>query len=271
MVIYIDVLFVLNFYVTALLIKSTAFLLRTPVSTARLLAGAGLGGLSSLLILADTKDGFALFLLKVLIGLMITFAAFQFSGIKSLIKRTGLFVAVNLFFAGVMLALWFVAAPKGMVLNNGFVYFDISFLALTVGTAAAYFLLKLLRRMLEAKFSASRRYEIILRVGENTTRFNAVADTGNNASEPFSGLPVIIAPRDKLTAVYNRVSLEENGKLRMVPVNTINSYCLLPSFRPDSLRLDGRETEAYIGVLDSAVLCEGSGGDAIFNPKLLGV
>ena len=62
---------------------------------------------------------------------------------------------VNFVFAGAMTALFVFASPKGMVIRNGTVYFNISALALVLGTVAAYGIIKLVTYLFRQKNTAA--------------------------------------------------------------------------------------------------------------------
>ena len=96
-------------------------------------------------------------------------------------------------------------------------------------------------------------------------------DTGNLLTEPFSGLPVIVARRNSLVQVLPKgfPTGQENGNLRVIPYSAVGGEGLLCAFRPQSveLRLGRRKqsVECYVAVSDSL---EGE-YDGIINPKLL--
>lgn len=97
--------------------------------------------------------------------------------------------------------------------------------------------------------------------------FSALCDSGSFASEPISGLPVIIV---KSSAVYewSRQLRSEVCplRLRMVPLHGIGGDCLLTGFLPDKVMIGGREVSAVIAVQESGA--DFAGYDAVLPAAL---
>ena len=141
-VIYADVLFILNVYITyALLMLSALFLGLTP-KRMRLLFAAVLGGFSSFLIFIPELSAALLGLLRPVLCLVFSVVAFSYKGVKQLIRQTLIFLCVNFAFAGLMFALWYFVSPSAVYYNSGIVYFDIDALSLFIITAIYYLIVK---------------------------------------------------------------------------------------------------------------------------------
>ena len=125
MTIYVDVLFVLNFFITYLLLLLTKSLVKFTSKAGRLLFGALIGGVYSLVILAPNLNFFASLIGKLLVSMLIVAASFNIKRLTVFLKTLACFYFSNMLFLGIILALWFWIKPKGIVVNNGIPYFSI--------------------------------------------------------------------------------------------------------------------------------------------------
>jgi len=269
--IYIDLLVIINLYITFFLLRATAAFLHRKVSTRRILAGSFAGGVSSLIILLPPLPFLLNILVKVVTGSLIVLIVFGCKSRREFLKNALIFIIINIVFAGFTLLLWFFAAPLGMEFNNSVVYFDISFVALIVTTALAYGLIRILRYILDVKHAAERTYKVRISIGGVTVTLDAVADSGNLLTDYFSGLFVIIVPQATLG-----VRVEDLGLPRLLPYNTIDSSGLIPAFRAQEIviqsdNMPDKAVNALVGITesDSGALNETANTPAIFNPKLL--
>jgi len=154
--------------------------------------------------------------------------------------------------------LWFFAAPLSMEYNNGFAYFEISFVTLVITTAIAYFIIRGLRYIIDAKQVGQRKFTAEITVSGETVELDALADSGNLLTDYFTGLPVIVCPQS---------AVMPPEKFRLLPYNTIDSNGLIPVFRAEKIIIKtdgvpGKSVNALIGITDN-------NSPAIFNPKLL--
>ena len=78
MVIYVDVLFVVNFFITYLLLISTSFFAKSEIKQYRAVIASVLGGLYSLVIIFDKLNFLLSAIGKIFASLLIVFVAFGF-------------------------------------------------------------------------------------------------------------------------------------------------------------------------------------------------
>ncbi len=263
-VIYVDVLFSVNFFITFFLLLVTEKLSKRSGKIWRLVLASFIGGAYSFVIFADELNFAVSFLGKLAAACIIVFAAFKYMGIKVFIKETAIFFFVNFLFVGIIVGLWLIFKPKGIVINNSTVYFNISAKVLLVTALAAYLISVIVIRIYNGKTSAKELYSITVHIGEKQTRFFAFADSGNNLREPFSEFPVIVAEKK----LFENIECQ-----RLIPYKTIGGEGVLPAFKPDKVEIStsrgSAETqEIYIALSDSVKRGEYQG---IINPKILNV
>ena len=138
LIIYIDVLLVVNLYINYFLVRGTSLMLRRKVSPRRVILASAVGAVGSLLILVPDLNPILCVLIKIALGIGITFAAFGRQNKIDFLISSLSFLVVSFIFGGAMTALWNIAAPAGIFVRNGTAYFDIPIIAAALFTAALY-------------------------------------------------------------------------------------------------------------------------------------
>ncbi len=271
MVVYADVLVILNLYINYFLIRSTALFLRRNISKKRCVLAALIGGSGALVMLLPELPFFVIIAEKTALGALIVFAAFGRQKPADFAVCTLFFLVVSFGFAGIMMALWRFAAPYNMVFSNGVCTFDIPLAALFAFTAAAYCVVKLIRLLSDRKIRSVGISTVKIVKDDKQVSLRGLSDTGNSLCDIFSGKPVIICAADKLANVVPQCVLDYFcGKaaegIRLIPCKTVTSESLIPVFRADSVTIDGKPTDAVIGVSKNSL---GGDIDCIFDPKII--
>ncbi len=278
-VIYLDILLLLNFYITYFLAVSVSCLLHRKLRFRRRFFAAGVGSLTSLAIFLPSLSFFPNLLLKLAASSVIVLAAFGFGGIRDFLRNTAVFFLLNCLYAGVMLGLWLFVCPSGMMYNNGVSYFDIPLWLALAATAAAYLTVRLIRRVLDSKTALDKKYTLKIVTEKGSVSLSAAADSGNKLTDFFTGLPVIFCDLDKCRhicpeGVLQRIDQKENDLesikgIRLIPCSTVSGGTMAVCFKPDRLIIDDgnqkKEVEALAGFTKSGL----GGEEAIFNPAIL--
>lgn len=273
MVVYADVLIILNLYINFFLIKSTALITRRDISAKRCVAAALIGALGALVILLPELPFLVTMLIKLAMGALITFAAFGKQNPSDFAVCALFFLVISFTYAGIMMALWTFAAPFGMVWSNGTAYFDIPIAALALFTAAAYLIVKLARTFSDNRLHCNKLCRVKIAANGAEATLSGLSDTGNEACDVFSGKPVLICELSKaLPVIPSDIRDYLGGKtpegIRLIPCSTVTGNSLIPVFKPDSVTIDGKEAHALIGVSQNRL---GHSVDCIFNPKIISI
>lgn len=270
-VIYIDILLALNLFIDYLLLAATARVLQLPAGRYRLILGAVVGALCSLIILAPPLPSWATLLFQCGSAAVMTAAAFRFGGVVRYIKTVAVFFVISAVFAGVCTLVWHVFAPRGIVVQNGTLYYDVPPLLLVTLTVAAYGVLCVYDRLTRKRAALGRSYHVRICEGERELTLRALLDTGHSLVDSFSGAPVIIADRSSVMMLrdcFDMVSV--SGRVRYIPYSSLGGSGVLPSFRPSSawLLADGREADIS-GVWIAVTPTLGRGEyDALISPAV---
>lgn len=276
MVVYVDILLILNLFVDYFLLLGCCVLMKIDVKKRRLIFGAVVGSLFSLLIFV-VDFNFLLFLFfKVFSGLVLVFFTFGFPSKKVFVKAFLVFLLENFIFVGVMFCVWFAFSPPGMLWKNGVTYIEISPIVLIVGSMVAYCLTCLFNSVFCKLVGSTKLKKIKIEFNNKIVELNALYDTGNCLLEPFSKKPVCVCEFDALSeilpenlAVFLKNFSEASNKLgegfdlaydysvKLVPCNTINGESVLPAFLPQRVVVVCEKKlinyDCYVGVVNKKI------------------
>lgn len=258
--IYVDVLFAVNFFITYLLLMLTSALVKAKSETKRFLLSAFFGALYSFVIFIPEFNMLLDFILRLVASAVIVFTAFGYKRLFVFLKTLLCFYFSNMIFLGVIIAVWITFKPKGIVINNGAVYFNIPAKILLLLALFAYVLSLLLIKLYNYTVSKKEIYSLtIILKGEEYKMF-AFLDSGNKLTEPFSGYPVIIVDKSK-------ISFEAQ---RLIPYNTVGGEGVLEAFQPDKVIIsNGKKSFDSDRVYVAASNVESKEFSAILSPEIL--
>ncbi len=231
LVIYVDVLFIINFFINYFLLGVCSKFSKINAKTYRLILASLIGGLYSLIILVDNIPAPLIIVSKLLIAVIMLTVAFDFKRLSSFVKTCLVFLFSNLVFLGTIIGVCVLFKPRAVAVKNSIVYFDVSAKLLIGCALVAYLLSCLIIRFYNRKLLKKEIYTITIFADGNKATMYAFLDTGNHLREPFSDSPVIIAKKDKLEGFVN------DKNMRLVPTSTVNSTALLTAFRADKITI----------------------------------
>ena len=276
MVIYIDVLFLINFYVTYFQLLSVCVFTHKALSKTRMILSALAGGVFSFVIFLPEDSALLSVAIKILSCIIITLFAFGYKELWRFLKITVFLLLVNFVFAGLMLCLWLFASPLDMFYSNGALYFDIDGLTIILSTTVAYFVIRLIRLILDKNGIADKKYEIEIHNNGVSITLSALADTANGLVDYFSGLPVIICRKEKSQVIMpdsikdiSCCDITDIKGVRLLPVSTIAGEGIVYAFRVEKIVISSENKRCFVNALIGVMEKSQQEYDAIFNPKLL--
>ena len=277
MVVYADVLLLINFYIDYLLLLATEKLCRVRACFRRRLLGAAIGALSSLCVLLPQAP-FALCLtLQGSVAAVTVLAAYGRARVGPFVRRVLCFFGATYLFAGLVLLVQRLVVPEGVMVHHGVVYWDVSPLLLLGSTTVCYGGLWLFRRLFSRSQGEELALSLIVQIGERRECLCALYDTGNHLCEPLSGDPVIVVDpafasrllgakeADDLLSLA--VSPSRPKGYRLIPYQAVGKEGLLPAFRPDRASRNGVELPRLYLAVSPTPLREGY--DGIAGPAIL--
>lgn len=272
MVIYIDILVVLNFFINFLVLSAAAALLHEELSRLRLLLSGLFGGLYSLVILLPDMGEAVSVLIKIVGAAVMTLIAFRLNSARRFFRLFGCVCLISFAFAGLMLALYLLFKPENMAVNNGSVYFQISVRLFVVFAVACYLLIKLLLFLIRRYSPQDRLCTVTVEWREKSVSVKALVDTGNSLTDVFTNKPVTTIEKTALKKVLpDENELKLLGKTCVVPVKTALGTGLMNTVRADRMII---EYDKKRWVITSPVIAlsesDLSSGDyqALINPMI---
>ncbi len=268
-VVYVDVLFLVNFLVNFSLLYLTGKILRLKIKYLRVFGAAGAGALYAVLMFLPELSFIYSTAAKIFSCFGIVAAAYNIRRPLLYFKTLGVFIALTLCFGGGLFALFCftgIGAALGAVVKNGVLYLKLPWQVLFLAAVL-----------------------LILCV------FAALLDTGNTLSDPLSNCPVIVCEYKTLKNIlpYEINTLFENGdennfakiekafmsvgtklQIRLIPFSSIGrENGLLIGFKPDSVSVFVNEKEMFsgevtVGICNNA-LSDDKSFQALINPGVL--
>lgn len=247
MVVYADILVILNLIVDYFLLSASAAILRVKLSVFRQLASAAVGAFSSLYIFAPDLGLFFDLVFRAVICAVMVLCAFGFRSAKRFFRSAGVLFLVTCGFGGIMTAVWSAFRPKGMTVVNSVVYFNISPAVLICASVITYLLFMLLKAIFSGTSRLADRCEITVTAEEKSITMDAIVDTGNSIKDYLSGSEVIIADGEFVKVLLGSdnpvTDIRLKKRYRILPLSTVSGGGTLDGFRCDSAVIsDGERT-----------------------------
>lgn len=262
MIVYVDVLFVVNFFITYLLLLLTKLFIKDNPKMIKLLFSSFIGGAYSLVILVDELNFFVTAIGKIAVSALIVFIAFGFKRAVVFAKTLGIFYFSNMLLLGVILAIWLIFKPDGITIHNDVVYFDIPARILLISALAAYVISLAAVKLYNRTIGKNEIYSLTVLKNDKEVHVYAFADTGNKLKEPFSDYPVIVIDESKISFDTERI----------IPFNSVGGEGMLRAFKPDKIIIsNGKgsyETDRVYIALSSV---DSKDFSAILNPEIINI
>lgn len=255
MPVYVDVLLIVNGFVNYLMLVISAKYLKFPPKRLRLLLASALGSLFSLKIFLPEIPLPFEFLLRAVMCAVISFTAFGFGNVKAFFRNSCVFFTVNLLFGGLMSAIFFFFNTEIMLYKNGAVYFDIDLKILAVTSVVSFAVINAVSMIISRKAPKDTICFVTVNMNEKAVSGRGFFDTGNGLREIFSGFPVIVAQYDALKSIlpdeikeyFKNMNIEATSEnIRLIPVQGVGEAEILPSFKPDSVKLKSTDSERIV-------------------------
>jgi len=277
-VVYIDVLFLLNFIVDYLLLLASARITGEMISRLRLGLAALLGASYSAALFLPGFGWLSKPLCKICFAVLMVLIGFGKS--KRLLRLLLVFFAVSAALGGVILALQLFDAG-GLTLENGVLYtgFDIRILLVTI--ILSYLILSFVFERV-ARHGGERRdlNTAYLKMNGVNIQLTVLTDTGNTLTDPIQNQPVMVAEATALQKILpkdidfsdpigslERLENEEiRKKMRLLPYRAVGvENGILLAVRADSVVIGKREWKGLLVALSPTPVSDGGGYQALIG------
>lgn len=200
MKIYVDLLFIINFFTDFLLLWMVAWVQRRKVKLWRLTAGALLGALTSLFLLFPFLSFLFTWVGKLCLSALILLVSFGYSGRpRDFFTSLLLFYFVGFLFGGGVFGLSFLMQSRDTVMKgvlseeDVYLYPQATWVTLVIGYGLMFFLSKFFYSVVAFhKRRAKNLLQVRLFILEKEIEMTGLYDTGNQLYEPITRIPIVI-------------------------------------------------------------------------------
>ena len=269
MVIYIDILIILNFFINLLIILGASAVTGRPAQRLRLFLSALFGGLYSLTLLLPETGRAVSFLIKLSGLVAMTFTAFGFISVRLFLRALFGVCLVSFSFAGVFLGIYLVFKPDRMLMANGSVYFDIGVRFFVFTAVVCYLFIKLVLYFVKRNAADNALFTLTLTFNSKSAVIKGLTDTGDSLTDVFTNKPVTTVESSSLKRILPDALPEERKSV--VPVRTAVGDGLLTTLRFDRMIIESGNKRYEISS-PLIALCDRNLSDgeyqALINPRI---
>ena len=202
MKIFLDLVFLLNFFFDFILLFATSKVLKNIIKLKRLLLGS-LVASTSIFLLFIELNSLSLFFLKLIISFFIILVTY---GKRNFLKNISYFYLISIILGGTLylLNISFNYKNKGILfINNGL---SINLILTIIVTPIIIF--SYVKEVLLYKNTYGNIYEVVISMNNKKYRLKALLDTGNQLVDPYKKRSVIL--------INNNINIEEDNYI-LVP------------------------------------------------------
>lgn len=280
MVIYLDLVFILNTAADALALYMTARLSGLPLRTGRVLLAAVLGGLYGTCALLPPLWFMAGFLPQMVFAFFVVFASF---GKQQMILRIfALFYFLSCTLGGAMTAISQSMFNRGV--ENALQ--TINWKVFILVTIICYFFLSVVFRGSAKHAVSGQLCHVCVVLDDKKVLLEALWDTGHTLCDPCSGNPVLTAWYGALEQLWSKdtreilnqlemqgslwcleqINLVQPGRFRLIPYRAVGvDWAVLLAFRADKLIVDGKDLGTTMIALSPTPITDGGGYNALWG------
>lgn len=206
-VVYIDILFIVNFMIDFVLLYITSRVCKCRAGLWRLILGAAIGGLYSCAIFFPYLSPAVCILGKVLFSAALVSVFVSGFRLRRFLKAYAMFWAVSVVFGGTVFAICLltnVGVRLGAVFSNGEFYMQLGIVELFAAIVLASGGIFLFTRLCRKNFAKDRIIlPLLLSVGEKRVQVKALIDTGCELCDPVDGKPVILVWEGAVNGLFD--------------------------------------------------------------------
>lgn len=263
-VIYIDVLFLINFILDSILLILAGFISGKSFSPMRIILGGILGGLYGISVFF-LNFGKLLSLITSLVAAALMIMAAYFPLSKNEIFRLVKGFYISAFLLGGSLSTLFNFSGRPGIMSNGIIYFPLTltslFLAaIPLAAVLCFYWIKTKNRLL----SHGKYCTLMLTLGEKTIQLDGLIDSGCSLVDPYFNKPTVIISGSAAQSL-------SVTNYRLIPYSTVTSSGeLMQAFTPDKCIITANNKK-YCCDCTIAISPAISEDRAIINPGVFGI
>lgn len=304
MIVYADLIFLLNFLMDAAMLIVTAKTRKISFKWWRIVGSSFLGASYVVIMFLPVPLFLFTFSVKCMFCIGMIMTAFGFGSLQNLLRNLGTFLLVNFAVAGGMFGIHYVLASSSDVMK-GIVFTQSGVAMFQIQIGSVLFVLLLLIPLLwwfRTVLQSSKQREVLtayvaevtIHVGDFTASCKGLIDTGNQLYDPLTRTPVMVMEVSEwgdvlpvewlqrirsadVDQIISGLGVEEfiwQDRLRLVPYRGVNRNTqFMLAIKPDKVVITHNSTQieaskVLIG-LDGGKLCSDGSYQAIIHPALI--
>ena len=256
MIIYLDLVMILNFAIDFILLLTVSLVLKRNVKLTRIMLGAFIGGLS-ILFLFFNINSFILFIFKAIISILMILTTFGYKTLKYTLVNILYLYMSSIILGGFLYLLNLEFSYKHigiMFFNNGL---SINFIFLIIFSPIILYIY--IKQTKNLRYNYSNYYNIEIINKNKKYKYTAYMDSGNVLVDSLTKKAVILIDKRKL--------LFNIKEFRLIPYMGVNGSNMIKVVKIDKLIFNNKEySNILLGIMDKISL---DGVDVILNRKLL--
>ncbi|MBP2634494.1 MAG: spoIIGA [Firmicutes bacterium] len=292
-IIYADVVLLLNFLMNSAILVLTAYGAGIAFSWNRIAGAAAMGGIYTLVGVFPAMSIFYSIPAKLIVSVLLVLAAFGYRSIKITIILTGIFFIVSFILGGAVLGwLYFIQTEILYAANQNI---NLSLSDVIIGSSLAIILIILVvKRLLGRMYRYKTLYQARIEYDGNSQEITGMMDTGNGLYSLMGRKPVVLVNLQVAASllgaqvsdfliknrpdswVSNLDTCQDSkwlARVEIIPCQSVGGYNMLLGFRPDSITVIGEKgaeytAEALIGICDT-VFDDNRECQALLHPALM--
>jgi len=242
LVVYADLLILINFIVNFFLLYITGKTLKLKVKLKFMFLAAAIGSAYTITLIYPILNVFSAFYFKILVAAILIYISFGNRGFICNFKISAVFILYSMVLAGICMFIEYSNCSYTgdyMIINFPYEWLFISLMVLYITIDRLVIYVKDRNKV----FTLIYDVDIVFRNKSKTVR--AFLDTGNELREPATNLPVVIVEK----SVFENVNLEGMDKF-YIPYRVINGKCgKLQGFKPDVVKINFGQEIKYREVI----------------------
>ena len=286
-VIYIDILFIVNFYMNTAILFCASLLLRKTVLLIRLFLTSGFLSFYAVFMFFPDIGFLYSGICKLCVLFLASEIGFKAKGIFPKFKCFISVLSCYALFAGILYALIFTTdfgTRTGSAISNGEIYFDIKISTLFFSVTPAFICVYILSYIKKTNaITAPQIFKVSVKISGKELLFSAYADTGCMLKDPLSGKPAVIISQNAAKRLLSTeafrfltgktaflTSNEYIAEYRRIPISTVSGKTdVLQGFVSEWVSINNIIfPETTIVVSNAEYLCKDNNFDMIFNPNM---
>lgn len=246
MKVYIDGVFLINFYLDFLILLTTSITLKRNTSIKRIILASLIGSISLIFLFINISN-ILLFIIKIVLAVIMNVVTFKYKDLKYTFYNLGYFYMISFILGGFMYSFF-------LKLSN--VWYILFLIILSPIILIIYY-----KQNKKMKTNYNLTYKVIVCL-KNKKIYNLTGflDTGNKLVDPITNKPIIIIKR-------NIIDITKE-KTYQIPFNSLNNHNLITCFKPLYVEIAKKQYKNYLlAISDKKFNMDGV--DCILNNRLM--